>query len=109
MNRKSTTKLKGNNVLRESSGIGHVKYGSTKSTTGSSNEKARPNPIVRPAAPVKKIPNVHSSVPRPGQGGGGADPQVMRQQLLQERQRNKILQVGQELTTFLRRDACSSS
>ena len=69
MNRKSSTKSKGNNGLQDPLGTGHLRH-APKSTIGSTKEKIRPIPIARPAAPVKKIPNVHSSVPRPGQGGG---------------------------------------
>ena len=45
-------------------------------------------------APVKKIPNVHSSFTgSTGYSGAPMDP-VTSRQLLQERQRNKILQVS---------------
>jgi len=46
-------------------------------------------------APVKKIPNVHSSLPDTGHSGVPVDPVIARQ-LLQERQRNKILQLEVE-------------
>ena len=45
----------------------------------------------RSCAPVKKIPNVHSVASLPS--AVGTDPQVVWRQLVQERQRNKILQV----------------
>merc|ERR1719233_102007 len=49
-----------------------------------------------PNAPVKKIPNVHSSLPgTTGHSSAPVDPAVSRQ-LLQERQRNKILQLEVE-------------
>merc|ERR1719233_676800 len=49
-----------------------------------------------PNAPVKKIPNVHSSIPgTSGHSGVPVDPVIARQ-LLQERQRNKILQLEVE-------------
>ena len=43
-----------------------------------------------PTAPVKKIPNVHSVGSLPA--GSGGDVQVIWRQLVQEKQRNKIIQ-----------------
>ena len=63
------------------------------------NEQNRPKPGSRKkSAPVKKIPNVHSAADL--SSGAGADHQLGLRQLGQERQRNKILQVGLQLVLF---------
>ena len=62
-------------------------------------EQNRPKPVSREmSAPVKKMLNVHSAAELPS--GAGADPQLVLRQLGQERQRNKILQVGLQLVLF---------
>jgi len=60
----------------------------------SDKEQKQPSyPRKSSAAPVKKIPNVHSvGSPPPGAG----DAQLVRRQLVQERHRNKILQMEVE-------------
>jgi len=47
----------------------------------------------RMTAPVKKIPNVHSDGNVQSGGGVAADPELVRKQLVQEKQKNKILQL----------------
>ena len=96
MNRKTN---KSGNVLKihnPTSGKGKVQHAPFKSQLDSTKERKQAIPARKSSAPVKKIPNVHSSSTKsPGQGEG-MDPQAWRQ-LVQERQRNKILQVGMKV------------
>ena len=83
MNRKTGNILK---IPNQTSGKGKVQHAPFKQA----------NSARKSSVPVKKIPNVHSSsTTSPGQGEG-MDPQAWRQ-LVQERQRNKILQVGMKV------------
>ena len=103
MNRKSNTKPKAENVLQTSvtaaPGRGQAKVNRAdlaRSKFGSSKDQKQNIPGGHISAPVKKIPNVHSSVSSHGHVGG-SESQAWRQ-LGQERQRNKILQVKNFIT-----------
>ena len=97
MNRKSNIKPKAENVLQTpvtAPGRGQVKVNRAdlaRSKFGPSKDQKQDIPGRHISAPVKKIPNVHSSVSSHGPVGG-SESQAWRQ-LGQERQRNKILQV----------------
>jgi len=84
-------------TCRGRSGKGFNRSSSTESNAKVNVREKKSNLIGRGLkAPVKKIPNVHSSsVSSSAQLGHVADPTTMRQ-LLQERQRNKILQLEVE-------------
>ena len=89
MNRKSSKTKKAENLLQTqvtASGRGQAKdnLALARSQFGSSKDQ---KPDIQ-----KKIPNVHCS------DAGGSDTQAWRQ-LVQERQRNKILQVVQNFKT----------
>ena len=79
---------------RGRSGKGFNGSSSTESNSKVNVREKKPSLVGRGLkAPVKKIPNVHSSSASSSVDSGHvADPITMRQ-LLQERQRNKILQV----------------
>jgi len=100
MNRKSNPKPKVESGLKTpvtAPGRGQVKVNRAdlaRSKFGASKDQKKDSPGPNISAPVKKIPNVHSSVGSHGPGSG-SETQAWRQ-LGQERQRNKILQLEVE-------------
>jgi len=100
MNRKSNTKPRAEKGLKTpvtAPGRGQAKVNCadlTRSKFGVSKDQKQHIFGQHISAPVKKIPNVHSSAGSHGPGGG-SETQAWRQ-LGQERQRNKILQLEVE-------------